>query len=245
MRARIAIIVAALLTALTLTSSALTSPATAELDTRKGVVLVFGDSITQRYTDDPGDPQQGWWSMLAQARELYPVTSAQGGGGLIKKGYSCTGTSVRERSTAVVTRVVPDEIWIAVGKNDTSVCINGRSVTISGTFRKNASTAYFAKLAVLADQLGIDRRNIYVTVPWGTNGLSHRKAVVETYRDAARAAGLRFVNIPYLGTSLTADGTHPNHKGSVYIYKTLAAGMAKHYGPLPANPAPSQVTPAP
>ncbi len=29
--------------------------------------------------------------------------------------------------------------------------------------------------------MGISRKNIYVTVPWGINALSYRKAIVETY----------------------------------------------------------------
>jgi len=240
MRARLAILAATLLTALTITSASLTSPAQA-LDTRSGVVLVFGDSITQRYTDDPGDPQQGWWSFLAIKRDFYPVTSAQGGGGLIKKGYSCTGTSVRERSESVINRVKPDEIWIAVGVNDTKICKDGKAIPLSASYRTRAATAYFRQLAAQADTLKISRKNIYVTVPWGANGLSSRKLIVETYRDTARAAGLQFVNIPHMDSSMTADGTHPNHKGSLYIYRTLRDGMKPHVGPLEPTAAP-QIT---
>ncbi|VXC20455.1 SGNH/GDSL hydrolase family protein [Aeromicrobium sp. 9AM] len=238
MRARIAILVAAVLTALTITSASVTSPAQA-LDTRSGVVLVFGDSITQRYTDDPKDPQQGWWSFLAYKRDLYPVTSAQGGGGLIKKGYSCTGTAVRERSAAVINRVKPDEIWIAVGVNDTKICKNGKAITMSASFRTRAATAYFKSLAAQADSMGISRKNIYVTVPWGINGLSYRKAIVETYSATARAAGLQFVNVPHMDSSMTQDGTHPRLKGSLYIYRTLRDHMKPHVGPLEPTEAPT------
>lgn len=217
-------------------------PAASAPDWRDGVVLVFGDSITSRYTDDPGDPMQGWWSKLAAERNLYPVTSAQGGGGLIKKGDGCNGTAVRERSGAVIDRVKPDEIWIAVGKNDTRVCINGVAVKISPSFRERAATAAFAKIATEAVAAGVDLRNVYVTVPWGTSGLSYRKSVVLTFASASRAAGLTFINVPRMDTTMTRDGTHPNAKGNAYIADVFGGKMSPHFKPDPVPGPPPEVT---
>lgn len=214
-----------------LIASLAAGPADAAPDLRSGTVLVFGDSITSRYTDDPGDPMQGWWSRLAIERDLYPVISAQGGGGLVKKGNGCDGTSLRERTASVIDRVRPDEIWIAVGKNDTKVCKHGVAVPVAAQFRATAATRYFAQVAAQADSLGIARANIYVTVPWGTASLYHRRAIVLLYSSAARAAGLSFINTPRMGTALTKDGTHPNSAGSAYIAQVFGAKMNPHVAP--------------
>lgn len=223
MRVLISTIAVAAVATLALTSQASSAP-----EPRPGTVLVLGDSITSQYTDDPGDPIQGWWSILAERRGLTPIISAQAGGGLIKKGYGCAGTGVRERSTAVINRVRPDEIWLAIGVNDLHVCISGHPVPIAPSFRAKAATAYFAGLAQLADQLGIPRANIYVTTPWGTRDIRYRHDVVVTFQAAAVAAGLTYINLPRLGTELTRDTAHPNTAGNRYIADFLGSRMAEH-----------------
>jgi lysophospholipase L1-like esterase len=195
-------------------------------DPRPGTVLVLGDSITQQYTDDPGDPQQGWWSILAAQRNLTPITSAQGGGAIIKKGFGCIGTSIRERYIGAIRRTRPDEIWIASGKNETTVCINGSIVPVASAFRTQALATFFASLGELADEMGIPRDRVYVTTPWGTNNLDLRHDVVVDMAEGARAAGLTFINTPRLGDDKTRDGTHPNLAGSQYIAAGLLAGMS-------------------
>jgi lysophospholipase L1-like esterase len=200
-------------------------PADAKADPRDGTVLVFGDSTTMQYTDDPGDPQQGWWSRLAAVRNLEPVISAQFGGGLIKKGNGCEGTAVRERSTAVINRVRPDEIWFALGRNDTDVCVKGRKTPISPTFRNKATTAYFAQLAALADTNGIPRTSIYVTTIWGTKDITLRHDVVTTFATAAKAVGITYINTPRLPLTHTRDATHPNTTGNAYVAELLGSKM--------------------
>lgn len=166
---------------------------------RGGEVLVFGDSITAQHTDDPGDPMQGWWSILAAERNLTPYVSAQAGGAILKPGFGCYGTGIRNRFEAVVERVQPDEIWIASGKNETTVCIDGKGVPVSPNFRRTALNTFFAQAAQVADANGIPRSKVYVTTPWGTNDIEDRSQIVIDMRDGARAHGLTFINIPPVG----------------------------------------------
>lgn len=214
---RIATALATLALLVSLTSSVAPPP-------RAGDVLVFGDSITAHHTDDPGDPMQGWWSILAAQRDLTPYVSAQGGGAIIKPGFGCYGTAIRQRFQATVERVQPDEIWIASGRNETSVCIDGSSVPVNAGFRTTALNNFFAFAGEVADANGIPRDKVYVTTPWGTvNGTQRHDIVVDMMQ--ARNHGLTFINIPRLDDTLTRDGTHPNREGSEYIAATLLAGM--------------------
>lgn len=214
---RITTALAALALLVTLASPAAPPP-------RPEEVLIFGDSITAHHTDDPGDPMQGWWSILAEQRNLTPYVSAQGGGAIIKPGFGCYGTAIRERFQEVVERVQPDEIWIASGRNETSVCIDGSSVPVNAGFRTTALDGFFAHVAAVADANGIPRSRVYVTTPWGTVNLSQRHDIVIDMVQA-RDHGLTFINVPRLDDTLTRDGTHPNRQGSEYIAATLLAGM--------------------
>src|SRR5690606_41215397 len=105
----------AVLAALAVAALALLAPSSAAAapEPRDGTVLVFGDSITAHHTADPGETMQGWWSILADRRNLTPIVSAQGGGAILKPGFGCYGSGIRDRFQAVVERTQPDEIWIA------------------------------------------------------------------------------------------------------------------------------------
>jgi lysophospholipase L1-like esterase len=199
-------------------------PASATPEPRPEEVLIFGDSISAQYTDDPGETMQGWWSILAAERNMTPYLSAQGGGAILKPGFGCYGSGIRDRFQEVVERVQPDEIWIASGRNETSVCIDGSGTPVNAGFRTTALNNFFAFAAGVADDNGIPRSRVYVTTPWGTINLAQRHDIVIDHVQA-RDHGLRFVNIPRLGDELTRDGTHPNREGSEYIANTLAASM--------------------
>jgi lysophospholipase L1-like esterase len=223
----------AVFAALAVAALALLAPSSASAapEPRDGTVLVFGDSITAHHTDDPGETMQGWWSILADRRNLTPIVSAQGGGAILKPGFGCYGSGIRDRFQAVVERTQPDEIWIASGRNETSVCINGAGTPVNPGFRRTALAAFFEKAGQVAEANGIPRSRVYVTTPWGTVNATQRHDVVVDMRDGARAAGLTFINTPRLDDTLTRDGTHPNRRGSEYIANTLEAGM-----PAPAAP---------
>jgi lysophospholipase L1-like esterase len=201
------------------------APASGPTGAEDPTVLVFGDSITAQYTDDPGETMQGWWSILADRRGFTPVISAQGGGAILKPGFGCYGSGIRNRFQAVVERVQPDEIWIASGRNETNVCVNGVTTPVNAGFRRTALAAFFETAGQVAEANGIPRSKVYVTAPWGTVQITQRHDVVVDMRDGARAAGLTFINTPRLDDTLTRDGTHPNRQGSLYIADTLEAGM--------------------
>lgn len=228
MRKLLATLSTLLLTTLTLTPTANAAP-----NPRPETVLVFGDSITAQYTDDPGETMQGWWSILANQRNMTPIISAQGGGAIIKPGFGCYGSGIRNRFEAVVERVQPDEIWIASGRNETNVCINGSTTPVNPGFRRTALAAFFELAADVAEDNDIPLNRVYVTTPWGTEQITQRHDVVIDMRDGARDAGLTFVNIPRLDDTLTRDGTHPNRQGSEYIANTLADSMP---GPSTGTP---------
>src|SRR5690606_41412260 len=92
----------AALAALAVAALALLAPSSASAapEPRDGTVLVFGDSITAHHTDDPGETMQGWWSILADRRNLTPIVSAQGGGAILKPGFGCYGSGIRDRFQA-------------------------------------------------------------------------------------------------------------------------------------------------
>lgn len=211
---------------LTMLTLAVIAPATVNTSPipRPEEVLIFGDSITSHHTDDPGDNMQGWWSILAAQRNLTPYVSAQGGGAILKPGFGCYGTGIRDRFEETVERVQPDEIWIASGRNETSVCINGSAVPVNAGFRTSALDSFFEFAGQVADANGIPRSRVYLTTPWGTVNSTQRSAIVMDMVQA-RDHGLRFINIPRLDDTLTRDGTHPNRAGSEYIAATLAADM--------------------
>jgi lysophospholipase L1-like esterase len=213
------------LVALVVGAAAMSPLVVSSSEPEQPTALVFGDSITAQYTDDPGETMQGWWSMVADERGFTPVVSAQGGGAILKPGFGCYGSGIRNRFEAVVERVQPDEIWIASGRNETNVCINGSTVPVNPGFRRTALANFFELAGQVAEDNGIPRSKVYVTAPWGTVQITQRHDVVVDMRDGARAAGLTFINTPRLDDTLTRDGTHPNRQGSEYIANTMLAGM--------------------
>lgn len=207
--------------ALTITALvAVSAPASAVEDER---LLVFGDSMTAQYTNDFGDPMQGWYSIVAQERGWDVERSAQGGGGLIKKGFGCSGTAVRERFASTIAQHRPTKIIQAVGYNDRHVCINGRAVPIADSFRRSAAVKAMDLLARTAEANGMSRSDVYVTVPWGTLNVRDRNPVVTAYKAAAEQAGLTFINVRRFNLDETRDKTHPNRKGAEMIARTLAS----------------------
>jgi lysophospholipase L1-like esterase len=194
------------------------------------VALVLGDSITQRYTDDPGDPMQGWWSMVGRKLGWDMVTSAQDGDGIVKKGSDCYGTAIRERQAAVVERVRPDWILVEAGYNDRTVCVDGQVKTAAVKWRAGAMTKAFAGLAALADRYGIARNHVVVTVPWGPAAVQYRHEVVIEISTAAKAAGLSWVNVPRFTADQVYDGKHPKRAGSVYLASVMTGKIQEITG---------------
>lgn len=194
------------------------------------VALVFGDSITQKYTNDPGDPLQGWWSMVGYELGWDIELSAQGGGGIVRKGQPCYGTAIRERMASVADRVRPDWIIVAAGYNDRSVCVNGVQKRAAVAWRTGAMVKAFAQLGALADQYGIPRSHVVVTVPWGTAAVQDRHELVVEIADAAEAAGLSWVNVRRFVTGETWDLTHPNRKGSELLASVVLGRISSVVG---------------
>jgi lysophospholipase L1-like esterase len=181
------------------------------------VALVFGDSMTEQGTDDPGETMQGWWSMVGYELGWFMVTSAQGGGGVVKRGYGCYGSSIRERDSAVVDRVRPDWIIVAAGYNDRYVCVNGVAKRAAIAWRTGAMVKAFEHLATLADKYGIPRSHVGVTVPWGPAAVQDRHELVVEISTAAAKAGVSWVNVRRLAHDESWDGVHPNRQGSELV----------------------------
>lgn len=218
---------------------------TAAVPERHEHVLVFGDSITSQYTDDPGDPMQGWWSMLGQRQGWETTISAQAGGGLVKKGFGCYGTAVRERAAAVMRRVRPTVVVVALGYNDVSVCSKGRATPVNAAFRDMAAAAAFEQIGRVAEEVGMRRSDVVVTVPWGTLRRTDRARVATDYRDGAREAGLTFVNVPRFVPEQTRDLTHPNRLGSAMLADRLEAVIVRAVASRPERPDPVVDVPTP
>lgn len=222
---------------------------TAAVPERHERVLVFGDSMTAQYTDDPGDPMQGWWSIVGERHGLEMVTSAQGGGGLLKKGSGCYGTAVRERASRVVERVRPTMILVAVGYNDKTICINGRGMPINAGFRSAKVASALEQIGAAAESVGMKRSDVVVTVPWGSLRLAERGPVVSDFAAGAKAAGLRFVNVRRFQAMETIDKTHPNRLGATVLAdaleRTVVNILRSRTGPPPSTAPTTPPPPAP
>jgi lysophospholipase L1-like esterase len=177
-------------------------------------IVVVGDSITARYNDQPGDPMQGWWSMVGHRFGADVKTYAQSGSGYLRPGDHCKGNRFIDRIGAY-DGPAPSIFIIEGGRNDWSICQDDRYVVAPDDVIASAVNRY---LDALQTALPASTRIIVLGPPWGpldpTNGI-RVTAIIEA---AAERHGLQFISTHGALTARgVVDGIHPNRRGSIAI----------------------------
>ncbi len=88
-------------------------------------IVVVGDSITARYNDEPGDADQGWWSITGDHFDAKVTRYAQSGSGYLRPGHVCTGNTFIDRPDAYAGDA-PSLLIVEGGRNDWATCEDGQ-----------------------------------------------------------------------------------------------------------------------
>lgn len=181
-------------------------------------IVVVGDSITARYNDTPGDPNQGWWSIVGHRYHADVTTFAQSGSGYLRPGRQCTGNRFIDRQEAFTSRA-PSLFIIEGGRNDWSTCDHGFYVPASDAVIAHAVDRY---LTTLQTFLPRSTRIIVLGPPWGPLDPPDGVRVTRIIHAAAIQHHVQFISTTGALTSgRVVDGIHPNLIGSQAIAKRV------------------------
>lgn len=189
-----------------------------------GRMVVVGDSISEvpRYNDIRGSSKRAWWSFLADAADLRPVSYGESGSGYGKKG-ACTGTSFLERMkrpSRTANIKAASAVRIEGGVNDFETCEyddvaqkwNKKPFDVEALRREVDATFAYVK------SIRKQRNSVYVFVPWGWREelKQYRTPIVKIIRELALKSGLAYVPASTILSSAARsnDGVHPNLAGS-------------------------------
>jgi len=201
-----------IITALALTTGLVLGMAGPADAAKRDTLTVMGDSISAWYNDKPGDASQAWWSMLARNERMNANVSAIGGTGMINKGPGCGYSTYSQRMKDI--KKSTDTLYIEGGRNDFHLCgdvLTKRQI-------KSGIAKYFKSLDKTVKKYRI--KDVKVVTIWGSKFKNHRDRVVPFVKRYAERYGYDFKLIN-LKRSETTDGTHPNRRGSVKIYKNV------------------------
>lgn len=192
-------------------------------------IMVIGDSYSARYTDETGSTARAWWSYLREDLDAKLTVAAESGAGILMKGTGCKGKRLGDYSKLdALKSASPDIVIVEGGANDWGHCVNGvrTSHMNKPTLIKGWVDRYFKQLAVDTKAAGISRNKVYVTSFWAAqNSEKTRSIIVGYYRQAAKANGFKWVEMPRLEHRHTLDAelangdrTHPNISGSRELF---------------------------
>ncbi|MET0931266.1 MAG: SGNH/GDSL hydrolase family protein [Aeromicrobium sp.] len=185
-------------------------------------IVVVGDSITARYNDTPGDPDQGWWSFTARRFGAEVRTYAQSGSGYLRPGHGCSGNRFVDRSPAF-TGDAPSILLVEGGRNDWAKCVAGVFVPSTDAEVRHAVGTY---LDVLQTYLPAETRIIVLGPPWGPLDRSEGRRVSAIIEAEAAAHGIEFISTSgSLTTDRVVDGIHPNRDGSLAIARRVIRAL--------------------
>lgn len=185
-------------------------------------IVVVGDSITARGTDDSGADDEGWWHMVAAHHGASVATFAQSGSGYLRPGSGCDGDRFIERVGAY-SGPAPSFLIVEGGRNDWSRCADGEHVRAATSVIRGAVVEY---LSMLAATVPASTRIVVLGPPWGPLQESERARVTAVIADAARSLGLQFVDMTgVLPASHVVDGVHPNRAGNEAIAARVIAAL--------------------
>lgn len=187
-------------------------------------IVVVGDSITARYDDDPGSPQQGWWSMVGRHFGADVRTYAQSGSGYQRPGLLCTGNRFGDRLEAF-DGPAPSVFIVEGGRNDWSSCRQGGYVESSDRAVQAAVNRYFD---LLQQKLPASTRIVVLGPPWGPLDPWQQRRITSIVHTAADRHGLEYVSTR--GTldrpGRTIDGVHPTLAGSEALADVVIAALS-------------------
>jgi lysophospholipase L1-like esterase len=205
----------------TATEPAATPTETTPTPSSGGRLLVFGDSTSAWFSDQPGSPSQGWWSKVAAKAGMEPVLSAESGSGMWARGNKCGGTRFDQRLSEIA-RTKPSKIIVATGRNDYHRCVGGQGqgyVTSPRAQVEKAISNYMTKLERAVKDAGLDPKDVYVTTPWGTDGRSVHVWMWKAQKREAEKRKFNYVTVRFLDDKHTLDRTHPNAAGNELFAK--------------------------
>ena len=187
----------------------------------RGIVVV-GDSITARYNDEPGDDEQGWWSIAGHHFDAEVTRYAQSGSGYLRPGHACTGDTFIDRPDAYA-GPAPSLLIIEGGRNDWATCQDGHFVTAPDDVIDHAVDRY---LDTLQTFLPASTRIIVLGPPWGPLDPANQKRVTAIIEAQAKQHGVEFISTQgTLTADRVVDGVHPNRKGSLAIARRVIAAL--------------------
>lgn len=186
-------------------------------------IAVFGDSISARYNDKPGNSRQAWWSIVGRHYKIGVKTFAQSGSGYVRDGRRCTGNRFGDRVDAVA-RSSPRIVIVEGGRNDWAYCTGRALSETSNAQVKAAVDRFLTKL-----KRALPTTKIYVLgPPWGTRDASQRSRINSIIKSSAKRHQMLFIDTQgVFEGKRTLDGTHPNRVGS----KALGNRVIEAIGP--------------
>ncbi|GAA2071238.1 SGNH/GDSL hydrolase family protein [Aeromicrobium halocynthiae] len=187
----------------------------------RGIVVV-GDSITARYSDRAGTPDEAWWSIVGRRLGTDVRTYAQSGSGYLRRGLRCTGDTFPDRTAAF--EDPPAVFVIAGGRNDWARCERGQHVRAGDAEIAAAVTTY---LRLVQQRLPASTRIVVLEPPWGDRDPWEQRRLTSIVRTAAGREGVEFVATAgtLTGADRTTDGVHPTRAGSVALGERVAAAL--------------------
>ncbi|WP_311208792.1 MULTISPECIES: SGNH/GDSL hydrolase family protein [unclassified Aeromicrobium] len=200
-------------------------PSTAQ-STTSPKMLVYGDSTSSWYNEEPGSPSEGWWAIVARQLGADVTLSAEHGSGMWARGNKCQGTRLADR-LGEVGRVRPDIIIVAMGFNDDHGCdANNRKVPIYESSSKRAVDIALTALAARVDAAGLDRSTVYVTTPWGSSKMDVHYWMWREQKAVAERLGFTYVTtMRFNDREQTVDTVHQNRPGNLNMAARFLAGM--------------------
>lgn len=187
-------------------------------------IVVVGDSITARYSDDAGSPDQGWWSFVGRHYGADVRTYAQSGSGYQRPGHRCDGNRFVDRAEAYE-GAAPSVFIVEGGRNDWATCRQGGLVESTDAAVQQAVNRYFD---LLQERLPRTTRIIVLGPPWGPLDPWQQRRITSIVHTAAKRHGLEYVGTR--GTldrpGRTIDGVHPTRAGSKALGDVVIAALS-------------------
>jgi len=185
-------------------------------------IVVIGDSISDRYNDDPGGAEQAWWSVVGRHYEATVTTFAESGSGFVRLGNRCTGTHFGHR-LADVAKSSPKVVIVEGGRNDWSFCHRDAIAQTSNAMVKTSVDRFLTNLQNALDP----NTTIYVLgPPWGSVNASEQSRITSIIKSSAQRHHMKFIDTRgVFNGNRTIDGTHPNRNGSMALGNRVIKGI--------------------
>lgn len=225
---------------------AVSAPARADdaVPRRGASITVIGGTSTSRFSDEPGSPSQGWWSIAGRRVGATSITvSAEGSSSITAAGNKCAGTTFGQRLRYLRTS---DIVIVEAGADNHLVCNHGRARTVSRAESRRLIKHFVDQLGRRVDQLGIRRDHVFFVSPRGPlsgeRGAKLR-SYIKTYANRSYS-GFSYIETPRLHTYQSIDGAQPNSRGQRVIGQQVVRAIAGHARTARSKPASASAGPS-